>query len=222
MNPFQFFSSRLRVALMAAAILMAAVVFRAPMLHAQSDSTTSETTKSKVNINTADLNTLETLPGIGPALAQKIIDGRPYKNSADLMKVDGMSKSKISGIRKHITFGSGTTAKKKKSSTSEETAASTSSEESTSSGVRSGSKSEAPTPTGSAAGKLAPGEKININTASAADLERLPGIGPSRSQAIVDYRSENGPFKSPEDIMKVKGIKSGEFSKVKDYIKLSD
>jgi len=220
MRSFQFLSSRMRVAMLAAALCVGVAFFQTA-LRAQSDCTSSQTTKSKININTADLSTLETLPGITPTLAQKIIDGRPYKNSADLMKVDGMTKSKISGIRKHISFSSGTTAKKKKSSTSEESAATKSSEEST--GVASSSsKSEAPTPTGRASGKMAPGEKINLNTAGVDELERLPGIGPSRAQAIVDYRSQNGPFKSPEDVMKVKGIKSGEFSKLKDYIKLSD
>ena len=45
-------------------------------------------------------------------------------------------------------------------------------------------------------------------------LDALPGIGPVKSQAIIDGR----PYKKPEDIMKVKGIKEGEFSKIKDLI----
>ncbi len=63
---------------------------------------------------------------------------------------------------------------------------------------------------------------MNINTASAADLDKLPGIGPAKAKAIVDYRTQNGNFKTIEDIEKVKGIKGGVFSKIKDYIKVSD
>ena len=62
--------------------------------------------------------------------------------------------------------------------------------------------------------KLASGEKVNINTASKEQLDVLPGIGPVKAQAIIDGR----PYQKPEDIMKVKGIKQGEFNKIKDLI----
>ena len=66
--------------------------------------------------------------------------------------------------------------------------------------------------------KLAPGTKININTASAEELDKLPEIGPVKAKAIVDYRTTNGKFATPEDIMKVSGIKEGTFAKIKDFI----
>lgn len=50
------------------------------------------------------------------------------------------------------------------------------------------------------------GGLIDINTADAGTLDRLPGVGPVISQAIIDYRNANGPFRSVEDLMKVKGI----------------
>ena len=62
---------------------------------------------------------------------------------------------------------------------------------------------------------------VNINTATKEDLDALPGIGPVKAQAIIDYRNANGPFKTPADIMKVKGIKEGEFGKIKDQIAVS-
>ncbi len=65
---------------------------------------------------------------------------------------------------------------------------------------------------------LLPGERIDINTAGAADLARLPQIGASRAQAIIDWREENGGFQTIEDLMQVKGIGEGIFGQVRDYI----
>src|ERR1700694_2905691 len=62
---------------------------------------------------------------------------------------------------------------------------------------------------------------VNINTATKEELDALPEIGPVKAQAIVDYRKANGPFKTPEDIMKVNGIKEGTFAKVKGMISVS-
>jgi competence protein ComEA len=62
------------------------------------------------------------------------------------------------------------------------------------------------------------GGKININTATASELDRLPGVGPAIAQRIIDYRTANGLFKTPEDIMKVKGIGPATFAKIKDLI----
>ncbi len=61
---------------------------------------------------------------------------------------------------------------------------------------------------------------ININTASATELEFLPGIGPSKVQAIVAYR-EKRPFKKIEDIMRVKGIGRKTFKTLRPYLAVS-
>ena len=48
---------------------------------------------------------------------------------------------------------------------------------------------------------------VNINTADAATLaQELDGIGPAKAQAIVEYRQKNGPFRAPDDLLKVQGI----------------
>ena len=58
-----------------------------------------------------------------------------------------------------------------------------------------------------AAGKARlPGEKINVNTASAAELSKLPGVGPKIAKEIGARRTTYGPFKSPRDLLEVKGI----------------
>ena len=63
--------------------------------------------------------------------------------------------------------------------------------------------------------------KININTASEAELCNIPGIGETRAAAIVAYRQEIGGFASIEDIMNVSGIKQGTYDKIKDRIKVN-
>lgn len=61
---------------------------------------------------------------------------------------------------------------------------------------------------------------VNINTADEKLLCTLPGIGGTRAAAIITYRTQNGRFKSIEDIMLVPGIKDSVYSKVKDYIRV--
>ena len=56
---------------------------------------------------------------------------------------------------------------------------------------------------------------VNINTATATELEALPGIGPAKAKAIADYRQQHGAFKSVEELKNVKGIGEGIFSKLK-------
>lgn len=59
---------------------------------------------------------------------------------------------------------------------------------------------------------------VNINTASVAELCTLPGIGESRAQDIITYRTNNGIFETAEEIMQVSGIKESMYDKIKDKI----
>lgn len=59
---------------------------------------------------------------------------------------------------------------------------------------------------------------VNINTAGQAELEQLPGIGPALAGRIIDHRTNNGPFLSPEDIMSVSGIGEKRYEQIKDRI----
>lgn len=60
--------------------------------------------------------------------------------------------------------------------------------------------------------------KVDLNTADEALLCTLPGIGESRAKSIIAYRKENGPFRKPEDVMNVSGIKEAAYEKIKDFI----
>ena len=59
---------------------------------------------------------------------------------------------------------------------------------------------------------------VNLNTASAAQLEALPGIGAKTAQRILEYRQKSGGFKKIEDLMNVKGIGEKSFLKLKPHI----
>jgi competence protein ComEA len=59
---------------------------------------------------------------------------------------------------------------------------------------------------------------VNINTADAGDLESLPGIGTSKANAIVNHRSEHGPFNTVDELTNVKGIGSNLLEKIRDLI----
>lgn len=61
-------------------------------------------------------------------------------------------------------------------------------------------------------------DKININKATATELETLPGIGPAKSAAIIEYRETNGPFQTIEDIMSISGFGEKTFEKLKESI----
>ena len=61
---------------------------------------------------------------------------------------------------------------------------------------------------------------VNLNTATQAQLESLPGIGPSAAQRILEYRQKNGSFKKIEDLMNVKGIGEKSFLKLKPLVSI--
>ena len=71
---------------------------------------------------------------------------------------------------------------------------------------------------GTSSGNGSDTELVNINTASLDELNALPGIGPNLAQRIIDYRDENGPFSTIEDIMNVSGIGTSIFEEIKGLI----
>ncbi len=62
---------------------------------------------------------------------------------------------------------------------------------------------------------------VNINTAAPGELDGVKGIGPSKAQAIVDYRTKNGPFKSLDDLKNVKGFGEKSIAKLKGELSIS-
>jgi competence protein ComEA len=62
--------------------------------------------------------------------------------------------------------------------------------------------------------------RVNINTATADELDALPGIGPTTAQSIVDYRLQHGPFQVIQDIQNVPGIGPATYALIQDYINI--
>jgi len=65
---------------------------------------------------------------------------------------------------------------------------------------------------------VVPAEKINLNSATAEQLQSVPGIGPSTAKSILDYRAKVGKFNKIEEIINVKGIGEKKFQKIKDRL----
>ncbi len=151
--------------------------------------------KSLVNINTASESELAAVKGVGAVSAGKIIANRPYKSLEELTKA-GFSAKEIGALKHHLTVG-----------TASETKPTSQAPARTVEKPAAGEKKVH-------AGKLAPGQKVNINSADRKELEKLPGIGSVKAQAIIDGR----PYKTTEDLMKVKGIKRGTFDRIKDFV----
>jgi competence ComEA-like helix-hairpin-helix protein len=66
--------------------------------------------------------------------------------------------------------------------------------------------------------KTPPAQLINLNTATIAQLETLPGIGPNTAKSIVDFRNRSGPFQRLEDLLAIKGISKSKLEKLRPYV----
>src|SRR5262245_25556639 len=174
-----------------ARVAMLAVVFSlaAGPLHAA----------KKVNLNTASEKELEDLPGVGPATAKKIVDGRPYSSIDDLARA-GVPAGTIDKIRSQVTVGKGAksekAAKTEKTSKSEKaTAAKSDATDAKTSQAK--PAHEEKTGSKSAASARTP---VDLNTASQKELEELPGVGAATAKKII----ANRPYTSVADLSRAK------------------
>lgn len=133
----------------------------------------------QIDLNLADATELARLPGIGPVLAERVVDWREERGGVsspeELLEVSGIGPAKFAALEDRVRVD-GATAPRRASPAS----------------LASGS--------GSAA--------IDVNRASPDELTRLPGVGPVLAERIVASREADGPFHSPEDLTRVSGIGS--------------
>lgn len=78
--------------------------------------------------------------------------------------------------------------------------------------------SNSSTESSASSGQDSGGDKVNLNTASVADLQKLTGIGEKKAEQIIAYREQNGSFKKVEDLMQVSGIGEKTFASLKDQL----
>ncbi len=177
--------------LMRAGGLAAAILLSAQLQAREADSKSSSA--KRLDLNTATAKQLEELPGIGPALSKKIIDGRPYKSVDDLSKA-GIASSEVRRISALVTVNASTSQSTGKDVTT-----------------------ESRTSKGSKAAKDAKPALINLNTATTSQLETLPGIGPASAKKIMRAR----PYKSVDDL-KNAGLPTSTITKVKPLVTVDD
>lgn len=127
----------------------------------------------RVDVNSASVEALDAVPGIGPALAARIVAHRqqngPFRSPAELEAVRGIGPRSVERMLPYLTAGG---------DVAPATAAGT-------------------------------GPLVNVNTATAEELEALPGIGPALAGRIVEHRETAGIFRDLQDLRQVRGIGEG-------------
>jgi competence protein ComEA len=162
----------------------------------------------RVDLNRAERAELLQLPGIGPALAERIEGRRPYEHVHQLRDVAGIGPATYERLRPWVCVDEEEDggdkplpAPVKRSRASATTASAPASE----SKLVAGKKKEPATP-------------IDINQASVEELQRLPNIGPIKAKRIADDRETKGPFKSVEDLRRVPGIGPKTIEQLRPFI----
>jgi competence ComEA-like helix-hairpin-helix protein len=69
--------------------------------------------------------------------------------------------------------------------------------------------------------KISPGAPLDLNTATAAQLAQVPGIGASSAKAIVQFRGISGPFERQEDLLAIRGISPRKLEQIRPYVNIS-
>lgn len=143
-----------------------------------------------VDLNTAAEGDLDRLPKVGPGQAHRIAAWRqshgPFRTLADLDSVPGMGPAALAAVAPYVGLpGGGSDA---------------------GGAVATATRREAGTRPRSAVDAVDASRPVNVNTATAEELQTLPGIGPALARRIVGQRAAQGPFRSLEELEKVPGI----------------
>jgi competence protein ComEA len=144
--------------------------------------------RAAIDINEADEIDLQLLPGVGPGLAKRIVEKKPYRAVEELRRVPGVGPETMERLRPHVQVG-----------------------EAPPRVVRAKPHDDAPPPQGK---KKPPDAPIDLNRATPEELARLPGIGPTLAKRIVEGR----PFASVAELRRVKGIGAKTLEKLRPHV----
>lgn len=161
-----------------------------------------------IDLNSADQSEIAQVPGVGPKAAEAIVDHRrlhgPFKSVDELRNVRGIGPVTFEKIRDRFRVSSQSLPR--------------SAEVPPSPQPQVPAVAVAPRSAAGGAKKVQPGDPpINVNTATVAELQRLPGIGPVTAQAIVAARA-NAAFQSVNDLDRVKGIGPKTLEKLRPFV----
>lgn len=155
--------------------------------------------EERVDVNEADERELDRLPGVGPALARAIVEDRerngPFNSLGDLERVAGLGSSKVARLEPHVALPAGATA-----------------------GGARGARGARNARDASGTAVTVATKRLDLNRASATELQALPGIGPARAEAIVRWREEHGRFRRVEDLLQVPGVGSATLERLRPLI----
>jgi competence protein ComEA len=154
----------------------------------------------RIDLNRADRAELLQLPGVGPSLAERIEAYRRenggFRSVDELRRVHGVGPATLARLRPWVCVGDADAEPDEDTATA---------------------AARRPAAPPADAKKAGPSDAIDINKASAAELRKLPGIGPKLSQAIVDERAK-APFTSVDDLRRVHGIGAKTLDKLRPYV----
>lgn len=174
----------------------------------------------KLDLNKATFAELLLLPEMTPRTAKAIVDYREtrkgFKSVDELASVPGIDK------RAMITLYDRVTVAKAAGATESGSGDTITLGEEGWSGNWTAKLEATPTPAPASAAAtprpLGAGEKIDLNTAGRDELERLPDIGPVMAQRILDYRKQNGPFDTIDELLDVRGIGATRLTSLKPWV----
>ncbi len=184
-----------------------AVAYRAPGPRPTRDSVEARAARlarplakgERIDLDRASAEELARLPRIGPGLAARIVGDReehgPFGSLEALDRVSGVGPTLLAAIRPHAAFSAA--------------------------GIVSGDprtrpRASAGSPLISHGGDVE--DKVSLNTASEAELDQLPGIGPALARAIVADRQTHGPYRTLEDLRRVRGLRAATLRVLADRI----
>jgi competence ComEA-like helix-hairpin-helix protein len=149
----------------------------------------------RIDPNVAPAVELARLPRVGPAVAERIVRDRelhgPFRSAAELARVPGIGPQTVENLAPHLTLPPRDQA--------------------------------APSPpvaqSPSRAGAVGVGSVLDLNRASAAELESLPGIGPSLAARIVAYRDSVGGVESVDALLEVRGVGEATLARIRTLVR---